>query len=70
MIAEYNKAFTELTKLTKGSLISDHSTDGGVSVTTYENGTKVVVNYNKDDVEYNGKNVEGQSYIILSGEAE
>ena len=70
MIAEYDKAFTELTKLTKGSLISDHSTDGGVSVTTYENGTKVVVNYNRDDVEYNGKNVEGQSYIILSGEAE
>lgn len=70
MISEYDKIFSELTMLTKGSTIADHSFKDGVSVTSYENGTRVIVNYNDTAVEYNGNKVEGQSYMFLSGKAD
>ena len=69
MIAEYDKIFNELTKLTNGSKINDHFVNNGLAVTTYENGAVVVVNYNQKAVQYNGKTVEGQSYLLLEGKA-
>lgn len=69
MIAEYDKIFTELTKLTNGSAIKDHSVNNGIAVTAYENGALVVVNYNQKAVQYNGETIEGQSYLFLNGKA-
>ena len=69
MIAEYNKIFTELSSITKGSMIADHSSQNGITVTTYENGVKVIVNYNKESATYNGNTVDGQSYLLLEGKA-
>lgn len=69
MIAEYNEIFTELSSITKGSRIADHSSQNGLAVTTYENGATVVVNYNKESAAYGGNTVEGQSYLLLDGKA-
>lgn len=69
MIAEYDKIFSKLASFTKGSKIKDHSLNNGLAISTYENGAEVVVNYNKEAVEYNGKTVERQSYLFLGGKA-
>lgn len=69
MIAEYDRIFKSLSKSTNSSAISNHSSNNGVSVTEYENGTMVIVNYNDYDVEYNGETVEKQSWKILEGKA-
>ncbi len=69
MIAEYNEIFKKLSSIIKNSKIADHSSKNGLSVTSYDNGATVVVNYNKTAVEYNGKAVDGQSYLLLDGKA-
>lgn len=69
MIAEYNKVFENLYSQIKGSRIADHSFDGGVAVTTYENGVKVIVNYNKQSVVSDGVTVDAQSYKTVNSKA-
>lgn len=69
MITEYDKIFTELYTATKGTTIKDHSSKKGLSVTVYENGAQVIVNYNKKAMDYNGQTVAAQSYLILGGKA-
>lgn len=69
MIEEYNEIFTELSKATQNSKISNHSSSDGVSVTEYENGTSVIVNFNENEVSYNGTVIEKQSWKIVNGKA-
>lgn len=69
MIADYDKIFTEVSAAVGSGVITDHSNENGVSVTTYENGTRVVVNYNKQAVSFEETTVDAQSYVILSGKA-
>lgn len=69
MIREYNEIFTKLYSVTADSTISDHSLSDGVAVTTYENGAKVVVNYNESAIQYDGNTVEGQAYLFIGGKA-
>ena len=69
MIEEYNEIFTELSKATQNSKISNHSSSDGVSVTEYENGTSVIVNFNENEVSYNGNVIEKQSWKIVNGKA-
>ncbi len=69
MITEYDKIFTELYAKTQSGAIKDHSLENGLSVTTYENGAQVIVNYNKTDKTYNGNTVSAQSYLIVDGKA-
>lgn len=68
-IKEYNEIFTKLYSLTANSKIWDHTQSNGVAVTTYENGAKVAVNYNKSAVQYDGNTIEGQSYLFIDGKA-
>ncbi len=69
MIEDYNKVFEDIAALTENSKISNHSNEGGVSVTEYENGAKVVVNFNREAAEYNGAEINGYSYLLLGGKA-
>lgn len=69
MIEDYNKVFEDIATLTEKSKISNHSKNGGVSVTEYENGAKVVVNFNKEAADYNGTQINGYSYLLLDGKA-
>ena len=56
----------------RGSLeITDHARlTPTVSVTTYENGAKVYVNYDTEDYLADGVKVPARSYIVEGGEAE
>lgn len=69
MILEYDEIFDKLSLATENTKISDHSSIGELGVTTYENSAQVIVNYGRDDTEYNGSVIKGQSYLILDGEA-
>lgn len=69
MIKDYDKAFAELFTKVGSGVIEKHSEQNGVAVTVYENGTRVVVNYNKNSVNFEGTTVDAQSYVILSGKA-
>lgn len=69
MIVEYDEIFTELSKILNGSKISDHFSKDSLAVTSYENGIKVVVNYNSEDVKYEDNIVKATSYLILDGKA-
>lgn len=70
MILKYDKIFCELSQVTGDGKIAFHSASDGVSVTTYENGAKVIVNYNSDNAEYEGNTLAGKSYLFLKGKAE
>ena len=35
--------------------------------TTYDNGTKIYVNYNNDEIEYLGNIIDARSYLVLEG---
>lgn len=39
--------------------------DEGVYCTTYEDGTRVVVNYNRQDVQYEGNTVHAQDFLVV-----
>lgn len=69
MIEEYNAIFSKLSKITAGSVICDHISKDGISVTTYENGAQIIVNYNDSAVDYNGVSVKKQSWAIIQGKA-
>lgn len=64
-IKERYTAFEELGAATGNANITDHTREDNVSVTTYSNGTKVIVNYNADAVTVDGTTVEGMSYAIV-----
>ncbi len=65
MITEYYDTFSKLAKAVDKGRITEHSFENGIGVTTYENGTAVVVNYNKTDVQYESNSIKAQSYCIL-----
>lgn len=58
-------AFEELGAKVGQSGISEHTREGDVAVTTYENGTKVYVNYGSEAATLGGVTVEGLSYVIV-----
>ena len=67
LVNEYQKAMAGLNSLE----ITDHARlTPTVSVTTYENGAKVYVNYDTEDYLADGVKVPARSYIVEGGEAE
>jgi hypothetical protein len=49
-----------------GQAITDHAIlSAGVTMTAYEDGTRVIVNFNANDWNYNGKVVKASNYIVL-----
>ncbi len=67
LINEYQKAMAGL----NSQEIVDHARlTSSVTVTTYENGAKVYVNYDTEDYQAGGVKVPARSYIVEGGEAE
>ncbi len=66
-VAEYSKAVNELAAATKGFPLRSHRIlQENVYETTYENGTRVIVNYNAADVTVEDIQVEAEDYVILT----
>lgn len=56
----------EATGSVRGFRITGHEKLGeGVYRTVYEDGTHVIVNYNKDDVKYEGNTVKAQDFLVV-----
>jgi hypothetical protein len=67
-LEEYTE-FQEIYNETGDQLIEDHQQlEPKVYQTTYENGAKVIVNYNSKAVTVNGLTINGQSYVLQKGE--
>lgn len=63
-LAEYER-FQEIFEETEGSMIQDHEQiDRNVYKTTYENGTAVIVNYNRKSKLIDDTFIEGRDYVI------
>lgn len=62
--AKANKALKD----TQDQFMTGYEKRDGLSIVTYEDGTKVVVNYNKHPVTYKGVEIAGEDFGILSGE--
>ena len=53
------------------SFITEHTIPAhDVAVVTYDNGAKVIVNYRRTAVEYEGITIDGQSWLVVKGGAE
>ena len=50
-----------------GRQILDHSQTGQLTVTTFEGGAQVAVNYGEEELTYGGKTIAAQSAVILNG---
>ncbi len=64
LYTKFNAVFVSL----QDKEITDHATAEGlenVYITTYSNGTRVVVNYNRTDVTVEGKTVAAQDFAVL-----
>jgi len=63
-IIEYTKALKEVNDAVKGAFIIDHERLGGVTVVTYDNGTKIYVNYSKTEQVVDGYTIEPLGYKV------
>ncbi|MGN0492024.1 MAG: DUF5696 domain-containing protein [Acutalibacteraceae bacterium] len=54
-----------LLEKTDKSVITSHSETGDLTVTVYENGTRVYVNYGADTVEYDGVSVPARDFAVV-----
>lgn len=64
-IASY-KALENIEEITQGSEITMHEAiEKGVIQVGYQNGTKIIINYNDDPIQYNGSIVPPKEYLIL-----
>lgn len=75
----YNTCYDEISEVVKTGLskfyklsskvysneIINHSNENGITITVYDNGVIVVVNYTENAVEYNGKIIESLDFEII-----
>lgn len=71
-IAEYDKELRALNEVIGEATIQKHELlDNGIKVVTYDNGTKIYINYSNEDLEADdGTSVSAMSYSYKVGEAE
>ncbi len=67
VIARYQREMTGLNQL---RITGHEALEGNVNVTTYENGTKVYVNYGDDPWTGEGVTVPARDYLVKGGEAQ
>jgi len=66
-VEEYEE-FRKLEESIGGELITNHEQLAkNVYKTTYENGTQVIVNYNRKAKSVDGHTIEGQNYTVIEG---
>ena len=46
-------------------IIGHEKPEAGVSCTVYEDGTRIIVNYNKYEVQYEGNTVKAQDFLVI-----
>ena len=70
-IVKYDKDLRKLNEVTKGSVIKKHEKlNNGVTVVTYDNGTKIYANYTSVSRTVDGVKVGAMSYSYKAGETE
>ncbi|KAA0965611.1 hypothetical protein FQ087_04755 [Sporosarcina sp. ANT_H38] len=65
MIQAYYQELKEVYEQTEGSIIQDYSRLNGVTKVTYGNGTIIYVNYQQQDVQFDGLTIKGLSYKVV-----
>jgi len=48
-------------------ILSHNRLQDDVTITIYESGTGIIVNYGEESYSYNGKKVEGGGYLVVKG---
>ncbi|MBQ7656817.1 MAG: hypothetical protein IJS41_09960 [Clostridia bacterium] len=66
LIADYQQA---MAGLNSQEIVGHERLSSTLTVTTYENGAKVYVNYDSEDITADGVSVPARSYIVKGGEA-
>ena len=61
-VSKYNKL---LSGTTNQPMYSNETTDTGLSIVTYENGTKVIINYSNNKAVYSGQTILPQDFIVI-----
>ena len=64
----YNEVNQVLAPLQGQTIINHQQLDEQVFATTYEDGTKIIVNYNSDPVEVDGLRINAKGYLVMGGE--
>ncbi len=59
------ESFTTYTDAVKDAKMVGHSREDGVATVTYDNGVKVIVNYNEEAVTVGGKSVDAMSFAVV-----
>lgn len=65
--AESYKAYSEIYKSLYNKAITEHSSENGVSVTGFEDGTKIYVNRNEEVAVVNGVQIPASGYTVIGG---
>lgn len=63
----YQRFNNDFSKLYHQFIIGHQTIANGVTMTEYEDGTKVIVNYNKTPITYDENEINAQSYKVLKG---
>ena len=64
-VSTYEKVNQVFHKLQGQTIINHQKIESEVYKVTYEDGTEIVVNYNKDSIIYGGKTIEGKDFTIV-----
>lgn len=65
MIQDYYGELQQVYEQTAGSMIQDYHRSNGVTKVTYDNGTIIYVNYQQQDVQFDGLTIKGLSYKVV-----
>lgn len=65
IMEKYNYINSALSKVTNATIENREIVEEGVSVVTYSNGVKIVVNYTKNDYNYMGTNITALGYKVI-----
>ena len=67
-IVQTVKETSAVTQKVKGVSIKNHTVaENGLRITEFQNGVKIAVNYNEQDLTFEGKTVTAGKYIVLEG---
>lgn len=65
MIQAYYEELQQVYEQTAGSTIQDYDRSNGVTKVNYDNGTIIYVNYQQQDVQFDGLTIKGLSYKVV-----
>ncbi|MBE5868057.1 MAG: hypothetical protein E7293_03745 [Lachnospiraceae bacterium] len=66
-VAQYLELQNALGEVSDEQILSHNRLQDDVTITIYESGTGIIVNYGEESYSYNGKKVEGGGYLVVKG---